>query len=211
MDLKNKIVKVAIPPFRRASFVLIASSTGGPKALDAIIPQLSPRLQAYVLVVQHMPKGYTQSLAQSLDNKSKVSVREGAHGHMLQPGEVIIAPGGFHMGIVKNKRGRYYLRLYDDKPINGVKPSADALFEEASRVCVGENILAVILTGMGSDGYRGVQALKEVGCYCITQSEETCVVYGMPRRVEEAGLSDEILDLDKIAMRINYLGIGEEK
>ncbi|MGI6114099.1 MAG: CheB methylesterase domain-containing protein [Mahellales bacterium] len=211
VDPKRKAIKVAIPPFRKANFVLIASSTGGPRALDAIIPQLSPQLKAFILVIQHMPRGYTSGLAQSLNSKSKVSVQEAVDGCILRPGEVIIAPGGYHMGIAKNKRGQYLVRLYDGQPVNGVKPSADILFEEVSRVCRSENILVVILTGMGNDGYRGILSLKEIGCHCITQSEESCVVYGMPRRVEEAGLSDEILDLDRIAMRINYLGLGEER
>jgi two-component system, chemotaxis family, protein-glutamate methylesterase/glutaminase len=199
------------PPFRPAppgkiDVVVIGASTGGPMALGQVIPALPANLRAPVLIVQHMPALLTRSLAQSLDKKSAITVCEASEGAALRPGTAYLAQGGKHLlvkpGVALQGDGaEHSLALEHGPPENSVRPSADVLFRSAAGSFKG-NILAVIMTGMGSDGMKGVEAMKERGCYCITQCPESCVVYGMPRAVAEAGLSDETVHLAGIAKRI---------
>ncbi len=193
----------------RIDVVVMGASTGGPNALSALIPRLPADLGVPILVVQHMPSFLTYSLARSLNGKSALRVREAAEGESLEGGTVYVAPGGKHLLIKSrstgnNSRRERSLALGDGPPENSVRPSADVLFRSVAQSFEGHT-LAVILTGMGNDGMKGIQALKARGCYCITQSAETCVVYGMPRAVDEAGLSDERADLDTMAERIEKL------
>ncbi|MCF8062876.1 MAG: response regulator, partial [Deltaproteobacteria bacterium] len=196
----------------RIDVVIIGTSTGGPNALSEVIPRLPGDLDVPVLVVQHMPSFLTFSLAQSLNTKSALRVREAMEGEPLRAGTVYVAPGGKHLQVKSRAADRgmsheRYLRLGDGPPENSVRPSVDVLFRSVAESFEG-HILAVIMTGMGIDGLKGVQALKPAGCYCITQTAETCVVYGMPRAVDEAGLSDESADLDTLAERIAALVKG---
>jgi two-component system chemotaxis response regulator CheB len=196
---------------RKPDLVVISASTGGPNALSEVIPRLPADLGVPVLVVQHMPSFLTFSLARSLNDKSPLRVHEAAEGELLRPGTVYVAPGGRHL-LLRSRRGgtpapERTLALGDGPPENSVRPSADVLFRSVAEVFEG-HVLAVIMTGMGNDGMRGVQALKSSGCYCITQTAETCVVYGMPRAVDEAGLSDESADLEALAERIAVLVKG---
>lgn len=188
--------------------ILIASSTGGPVALDVLCHKLPAGIHKPILVVQHMPPEFTSLLAQSLDKKNLVNVSEGKDRDIIKNDHIVIAPGGKHM-IVENSEGAgKIIRLIDSNHVNGVKPSADVLFQSVARIYRGKNILAVILTGMGNDGTYGISELKkECKCYCITQSEATCVVYGMPKCVYDAGLSDEVADLDDIALRICQISL----
>jgi len=189
--------------------ILIASSTGGPVALDALCRQLSPDLQQSILVVQHMPPEFTNLLAQSLDKKYEVKVCEGKDREVIRKGQIIIAPGGYHTIVEYSKELGEIIRLVQSPFVNGVRPAADVLFKSVSEIFEGKNILVVILTGMGNDGTQGIVELKKrCHCYCITQSESTCVVYGMPKCVYEAGLSDEVADLENIALRINQIALS---
>ena len=195
-------------PLTKVDLILIASSTGGPSALEKVLTCIPHDIKKPILIVQHMPPDFTKALSKSLDRKCSINVKEGEDGEIIKDGGAIIAPGGFHM-IVESADGRKKIRLIDTPHVNGVKPAADVLFESVSREYSGKNVLVAVLTGMGSDGMRGVEKLKNrCNCYCITQSERTCVVYGMPRSVYEKGLSDESLDIEDIGVRIVQLVSG---
>lgn len=196
-------VPVANP---RLDMIAIGVSTGGPEALARLIPSLPGDLGIPLLLVQHMPANMTASLADNLNRKSALQVREAVHGEELLPDVVYLAPGGKHMLVVRertarNPAGVRRIRLTVDPPVNSCRPSVDVLFQSIAETSDGST-LAVIMTGMGNDGMQGVRMLKRKGCYCLTQSEESCIVYGMPRAVVEAGLSDETLGLDRMAPRI---------
>ena len=181
---------------------LIAASTGGPAALEKIIPKLSKCFPVPILVVQHMLLQFTDSLAQNLDQKSQLRVKVAEDSETIEAGTVYIAPGGTHMKLGAKRR----IRLNKSPPINGVRPAADVLFESVADSFSGTGILAVVLTGMGYDGTKGLGRLKEKqNCFCLAQSEETCIVYGMPRAAAESGFVDRILDLDEIAAEIERL------
>jgi two-component system chemotaxis response regulator CheB len=192
----------------RIDVIGIGVSTGGPNALAELIPRLPEDLPVPVLLVQHMPPLFTASLAEQLANRSALKVREARDGEPILPGTVLIAPGGKHM--VVRRRGDVegasmaIVGLNENPPENSCRPSVDVLYRSKAAQYDG-NMLAVIMTGMGSDGCEGVRAMKRRGCHCITQSEATCVVYGMPLAVDEAGLSDEQVPLAQMAQRITTL------
>lgn len=189
--------------------LLIASSTGGPTALEVVLTGLNEHLDKPVLIVQHMPPNFTKIFAKALNQKCKLEVLEGSDGESLKNGRAIIAPGDFHM-FLKGAYNNIKIGLDQSGPVNCVRPAADVLFKSAAEIFAGRKVLAVVLTGMGSDGTNGVRELKEkCDCYCITQSESSCTIYGMPRSVYEAGLSDEVLDLKLIAGRITELTMRE--
>jgi two-component system chemotaxis response regulator CheB len=193
-----------------ADLVLIASSTGGPSALERIITKFSASFPKPVLVVQHMPPDFTRIFAESLNKKSKVKVVEAAPGSVILPGTVYIAPGGFHMKIEKTAVSKFQVQLDQTEFVCGVRPSADVLFSSVAASCEKKNILVAVLTGMGRDGTAGLAELKKkTNCYCITQSENSCVVYGMPRSVLESGLSDAVSDIDEIAELIETIVLQE--
>ena len=206
-------VKTGTIPERRktlwsqADLILVAASTGGPVALEKVTTRIRQPLDAPMLIVQHMPKNFTKVLAQSLDQKSGMTIVEAEENMMIQSKQTVIAAGGVHMTVVE-KANRKMIQLKKTELVNGVRPAADVLFETVADIFKGQRVLVVILTGMGSDGTRGVSLLKaHCDVHCITQSEETCVVYGMPRSIVEAGLSDESLDIEKIAARIESFGL----
>ena len=179
--------------------VLIAASTGGPLALEAIIPNLSEGFPAPILVVQHMLLQFTDSLAQNLNQKAALRVKVAENGEIAEAGTVYIAPGGTHMKLAANNM----VLLDKSPPINGVRPAADTLFESVADSYWGSGVLAIILTGMGHDGVKGLALLKEKkDCFCLAQSEDTCVVYGMPRSAVESGYADKVLDLNMISHEI---------
>ena len=179
----------------------VAVSTGGPEALAKFIPKIPGDFPLPVLVVQHMPPVFTASLAARLDGLSPLRVVEGAEGDAVTPGVVYIAPGGRHM-TVREAQGRPTVAIVDTPPENSCRPAADVLFRSLAEYPSARGVLAVVMTGMGADGLAGVRALKRRDCHCITQSEETCVVYGMPQVVVAAGLSDETAPLDRLAERL---------
>ena len=171
-----------------------------------IFSALPEKLGIPILVVQHMPPNMTGILAESLGKKTKLSVREAVDGERVLPDVVYLAPGGKHMSVTRKKNNRnlrepLVINLNDDPPENSIRPSADVLFRSMAEHVNGI-ILCIVLTGMGSDGTAGVSLMKQKGCYCLTQSKETCVVYGMPKSVDEANLSDEKVPLKGLANRI---------
>lgn len=177
--------------------VLIAISTGGPAALERVIPRLPESFRAAVIVVQHMPKAFTKALARRLDGISALAVREATDGDALVPGTVLIAPGDRHM--VFDSAGR--VKLTDTPPVNGCRPSADVTLQAASRILSGR-VTTVVMTGMGKDGALGAQAVKAGGSKVYAQDEKSSVVWGMPKAVIKMGLADEVLPLEKIAPRL---------
>ncbi len=199
--------KQKIEPRKKAKtqrVVVIGSSTGGPRALQQVIPLLSPTLDAAVLVVQHMPPGFTKSLAERLNAQSRVEVREAVDGDIIEPGKVFIAPGDFHMIVKQQKKNgevREVIALTKGERVQGVRPSVDVLLNSVVPI-YGQKAVGVILTGMGSDGSDGIRCLKSAGGRVIAEDESTCVVYGMPKSVIERKLADFILPINKIAESI---------
>ncbi len=174
--------------------VVLGCSTGGPKALQTVVAGLPKRLPCGVLIVQHMPPGFTKSLAERLNEISQISVKEAENHDMIEAGQVYIAPGNYHMTV--SGTGREIL-LNQDPPIGTLRPAADVLFKSAAPL--GKDIVSVILTGMGSDGAIGMTEIKKMGGYVIAESEETAIVYGMPKAVVDLGLADEVRPLQEIA------------
>ncbi len=197
----------AKPPWPLAkppAVVVIGVSTGGPNALNTLIPRLPAKFPAPVLIVQHMPPVFTEALAKDLNRKSALHVAEASDGLAVEPGNVVIAKGGCHM-VARRKESSIVIGLNDGPPENSCRPAVDVLFRSVAD-CYGDlGVLSVILTGMGCDGLAGVRALKRKSCYCVTQTESSCVVYGMPRAVDEAGLSNESMGIDQMALRIAEL------
>lgn len=185
-----------------SKLVALACSTGGPKSLQQVIPYLPAELDAPVVLVQHMPKGFTASLAARLDSISPIRVHEAQDGQLIEKGHVYIAPGGMHIKVEKNG-SKYYIRYEDIPPIDGLKPCANIMYRSLISSDYDE-ITCVVLTGMGADGTAGIRELKESGhnIHVIGQDEDSCVVYGMPRALAQAGLTDEVVPLNKIAERI---------
>jgi len=188
------------PPAVRAEVVAIGTSTGGPPALQAIIPRLPESLASAVLVVQHMPLGFTRSLAERLDARSALRVREAEAGDAVLPGQVLIAPAGVHMKL--RRRGAAVKIVLDEEPRGSLhRPSADVLMSSVAKV-YGPRSLGVLLTGMGSDGVEGLRAIRAAGGRTLAESEETCVIYGMPKAAVEAGVVEHSVPLGQVAYEI---------
>lgn len=177
--------------------VVIGSSTGGPNALQQVVPRLPGNLPAGVLIIQHMPAGFTNSLAHRLNDISSLAVKEAAEGDIVQRGHVYIAPGGQHMVL----DSRLTVRLNTNPPVHSVRPAVDVTMESVVENFKGK-LIGVILTGMGYDGAKGMAAIKRIGGKTIAQNEATCVVYGMPRVVVESGKADKVLPITEIAQGI---------
>lgn len=187
--------------------VAIASSTGGPKALQSVIPRLPAELDAPVLLVQHMPRGFTASLAERLNELSNIKVKEAAEGDELERGTVYIAMGGQHMNVRTSSGGICTIHYSDEPNREGVKPCANYMYESLSDSRF-DRIVCVVMTGMGADGTEGIrnlEARKKV--HVIAQEQSTCTVYGMPKSVVNAGLSDQVVPLEQIAQEI-ILNVG---
>lgn len=187
--------------------VAIACSTGGPKALHSVIPMLPGNLRAPVLIVQHMPKGFTASLAERLNAMGDINVKEAAEGDVLEPGHVYVAMGGMHMNVRTLPGGKYSIYYSDEPAREGVKPCANYMYEslENSRF---DEVVCVVMTGMGADGTKGIQNLKtKKKVHVIAQDQNSCAVYGMPKSVVTAGLADQVVPLEQIAQEI-ILNVG---
>lgn len=185
----------------QAEIVVIGISTGGPQALKYMIPQLPADFPVPVAIVLHMPVGYTRMYAQKLDEQSLLEVIEAQEGDLLRPGAVLLAPAGRHLSFRREDDGRVVAHL-DSRPFDTAhRPSVDVLFQSAAEV-YGQRALGVVMTGMGSDGRQGAAWIKANGGMILTEAEETCIVYGMPRSVVEAGLSDGAVPLDQMAKAI---------
>ncbi len=189
-------------PSSKSEIVGIGISTGGPNALSQMIPMLPANLNVPVLIVQHMPPMFTASLAASLDKKSSLSIKEAEDGEKILPGTVYIAPGGKQMKIVADADGiSRKIKITDDPPENSCKPAVDYLFRSIAQHYVGRST-GVIMTGMGSDGTKGLVKIKENGGLVIAQEEKSCTVYGMPKEPIESGLADVVVPLSRIAGEI---------
>lgn len=187
--------------------VAIASSTGGPKALQSVIPKLPAQLDAPVLVVQHMPKGFTASLAERLDSISEIPVKEAEEGEELKSGVVYIAMGGKHMNVNTSTAGRYTIHYTDEPTREGVKPCANYMYESLANSRY-DSVVCVVMTGMGADGTEGIKNLqKSKKVHVIAQNQETCTVYGMPKSIVKEGLSDQVVPLEQLAQEI-ILNVG---
>jgi two-component system chemotaxis response regulator CheB len=185
----------------KPEMVLIGVSTGGPAALSSMLPKIPADLGVPIFIVQHMPAIFTRALADDLDTKCAVHVREAVHGDLPQPNVAYIAPGGRQMRLGVAANGKPVIQITDDPPENNCRPAVDYLFRSAANCFPGKS-LAVILTGMGSDGTIGLRLLKQAGCFVIAQDEASSVIYGMPRAAAEAGVTDVVLPLGEIAARI---------
>jgi len=177
-----------------AGVLVIGASTGGPRALQTLVPALPANLRLPVVIVQHMPAGFTASLAQRLDAISPLEVREAAEGDLLKPGRILVAPGGRHLEFEKDGTAR----LTDAPPVHGVRPSVDVTLASLTRL-YGARITAVLLTGMGRDGARGLKAIHDLGGDTFAEDETTCTVYGMPKAASELGGVGCLLPLPQIA------------
>ncbi|MER2105587.1 MAG: chemotaxis response regulator protein-glutamate methylesterase [Solibacillus sp.] len=208
-EQRKKEVPRFTPPAKKTEWnktsrkiILIGTSTGGPRALQEVITKIPANVDAPILIVQHMPAGFTKSLATRLNQLSKIHVKEAEQGDVLQKGTAYIAPGGYHMKL--RKVGATYGIVLDqtEPPRSGHRPSVDVMFEDVSKIPEMDKI-AVIMTGMGYDGSKGLKLLKQSGnVIAIAESAETCIVYGMPKAAVETQLVDEVADVDDIAQII---------
>jgi two-component system chemotaxis response regulator CheB len=200
----SRVEPAAAPAPRRTHqaihVVAIGVSTGGPNALMQMLPQLPAQLPGPVLVVQHMPPMFTRLLADRLDSKCALTVREAVPGAPVRPGEIWIAPGDFHMSVVREPGG-CSLVLDQDPPENSCRPAADVLFRSVAEAYGGHS-LAVVMTGMGQDGCRGAERIREAGGAVLAQDEASSVVWGMPGFVVRAGLADEVAPLGELASAV---------
>lgn len=201
-DVVQRMNRIAHASALRPEVVAVGISTGGPPALNKMLPALPGDLAAPVLVVQHMPPKFTLSLAKDLAGKCPLGVAEAADGDLVEPGRILIAPGGRQMKVARAAEGGgLVVRITDDPPENHCRPSVDYLFRSLAHAC-GGRVLGVIMTGMGNDGTLGCRLLKRQGAPIIAQDEATCVVFGMPKQPVEEGLADDVLPLGEIAGQI---------
>ena len=201
----NKKPKKTIAPIKKdyEYIIAIGTSTGGPRALQNVLPLIPANINGTIVVVQHMPPKFTKSLSERLNNLSDIMVKEGEEGDILQRGCCYIAPGDYHMRIY-NKGGKYTIGLSQEPPIKGLRPTVDLLMESVAKL---ENLkkVGVIMTGMGSDGSKGIVDIKKSNGYTIAQDEETSVVFGMPKAAIETKHIDKIVSLDDIAYEITSI------
>lgn len=199
--VKKRIARSEKRQIPRIDLVAVGVSTGGPNALKKIIPQIGADLPVPILAVQHMPPVFTATMAESLNRLSAISVKEAQAGQIVENGCMYLALGGHHMVVRKNGTGRFLLELTDSPKVHNCRPAVDVLFRSIAHVC-GANVLAVILTGMGSDGAAGVAAIRRKGGFCLVQDKATSVVWGMPGAVAQADDADEIHPEGEMARRI---------
>ena len=194
----------------RRSFraVVIGSSTGGPEALSKLLPILAKGCPVPIFLVQHLPSNFTEFFSAGISRRCGIRAVEATEGMIAEPGNLYIAPGGKHMVLV-TRNGRITTGLNESPPENGCRPAADVLFRSAAVVYSGQ-VLAVVLTGMGSDGAKGATVLKRAGGYVIAQDEASSVVWGMPGSVVAAGAADEVLPIEEIGPALmEHLGVGD--
>lgn len=199
-EYQNKINKRTPPTAEDVSIIGIGISTGGPSALVQVIPKLNPRINVPILIAQHMPPFFTKSLADRLNEESKLTVKEIEHNERIRPGVVYLGKGGHHFRLMRNG----LVQIIDEIPGELYKPSANVLFESIGHYSQGKAI-GIIMTGMGDDGKNGLMALSRMGGYIVSQDIDSCVVAGMPMAALNAGVVNEIVPLPKIADFINSI------
>ncbi len=177
--------------------LLIGSSTGGPKVVERVLSELPIEAGFRVLVVQHMPEGFTKRFATRINSRSRYDVREAAHGDRIGAGEVLVAAGGTHMIVSNYHAGRLRVKLTEEPPVNSVRPAVDMTMSSAAAV-IDDPLIGVILTGMGEDGAAGIKSISAVGGKTIAQDESTSAVFGMPKRAIETGYVDDVLPIEEI-------------
>lgn len=190
-------------PLETPELVAIGTSTGGPVALQRVLTQLPAAFPCPIVMVQHMPATFTPSFAERLDAQCKIRVKQAEHGESVQAGTAYLAPGGQQM-LLKGRPGRLYLHIEEGEPSQTYKPCVDLTFNSISKICA-DKTLAIILTGMGSDGRDGCQAIKQLGGSIWAQDQQSSTIYGMPMAVAKAGLADKILDVTDIGRQLAEL------
>ncbi|WP_276273835.1 chemotaxis-specific protein-glutamate methyltransferase CheB [Haloarcula litorea] len=178
--------------------LIVGSSTGGPKMVEQVLSDLPLAADCRVLIVQHMPDGFTGRFAERIDARSDYDVREATDGARIGGGEALVAAGDSHMAVKNYRNGRLRVKLTDDAPVNSVRPAVDVTMRTAADV-VDDPLVGVILTGMGEDGADGIRRIKAAGGHTLAQDEATSAVYGMPRRAVETGCVDDVLPIDEVA------------
>lgn len=181
------------------TIIAIGSSTGGTEAVKDVLQVLPPNTPP-ILITQHMPERFTKTWADRMNSLCRISVKEAEDGDSVLPGHALVAPGNYHMTLVRSG-ARYSVRINQDEPVNRHRPSVDVMFESVARYA-GGNAVGVILTGMGGDGAKGLLAMKQAGAFTIAQDETSCVVFGMPKEAIKLGGADRILPLTDIASAI---------
>lgn len=179
--------------------IAIGTSTGGTQALSQVLPKLPTNIPGIVVVI-HMPPGFTKRYAKRLNETCALEVKEAEDGDVVLPGHVLVAPGNFHLEL-RRSGARYYVRTDESAPVNQFRPSVDVLFNSCAKY-LGTNGLGVIMTGMGNDGAAGLLAMKQAGASTIAQDEQSCVVFGMPKEAIKAGAADQVLPLESISQGI---------
>ena len=177
--------------------LLVGSSTGGPKMVERVLSELPLAADFRILIVQHMPKGFTSRFAKRIDSRSAYDVREASHGDRIGGGEALVAPGGKHLVVSNYHSGRLRVKLTEDPPVNSVRPAVDVTMSSAAEV-IDDPLVGVILTGMGEDGAAGVQSISAARGRVIAQDEATSAVFGMPKRAIETGCVDEVLPIEDV-------------
>ena len=180
--------------------IAIGTSTGGPRALQEVITKIPANIPCGIVIVQHMPPGFTKSLAERLNSLSSVTVKEAEHNDVVRPGLVLIAPGDYHM-LLEREGGKVVVKLNQNPPIGGHRPAVDPLLESVARI-FGSKAIGVILTGMGHDGTKGIQAIKRQNGQTIAEDQSTAVVFGMPKSAIEAGVVDKVAPITGITAEI---------
>lgn len=183
--------------FSHKQIILMGASTGGTEALKAVLTNLSANLPG-ICIVQHIPAHFSRAFAERLNGLCALEVREAKNGDRVQPGLALIAPGGFHI-VLRRSGGFYTVELNEGPMVHHQRPAVDILFDSAARAGAGPNALALLLTGMGSDGAAGMLTLKEAGATTVAQDEASCIVFGMPREAIRMGAAQKILPLDQMA------------
>lgn len=197
--------KLVIPLTKSAkvnNLVVIGTSTGGPRALQYVLPYLPVNINGGIVIVQHMPPGFTKSLSDRLNQLSQITVKEAEDNDVIENGKAYIAPGDKHLEVKEDKNGQLFIKLTDDPPKGGHKPAVNVMLSSVSDI-KSRKLVGVIMTGMGSDGMEGMLEVKsKQKMHIIAQNEETCVVYGMPKSVVDKGIADEVVPLEKISESI---------
>ncbi|KXS39165.1 MAG: two-component system, chemotaxis family, response regulator CheB [Halomonadaceae bacterium T82-2] len=201
-DAPRAAAPVKAPLISSEKLIIIGASTGGTEAIRQVLEPLPANAPA-ILITQHMPGGFTRSFAERLDRLCRIEVKEAEDGERVLPGHAYIAPGDRHLKLARSG-ANYVVKLDDGEPVNRHRPSVDVLFHSAA-VNAGRNAVGALLTGMGRDGAAGLLEMRQAGAHTLAQSEETCVVYGMPREAVALGAAADVVDLDQVASRIMQL------